>query len=286
MFETETALRFGSFALVQGALMLAERLIPWAQPNPAMGPQRWLPNFGLAAVGSLFLSFSVPLLAVGAAILAQRNGIGLLHWVDAPFWLAVPLTIVLMDLLIYWQRRVFHRVPSLRRLHRVHHTDPALDASSGLRFHPLEFWVSMRVRAAGVLALGAPPEAVLAFEILLAAASMFEHATIRVPGRVERAVGWLIVTPNQHRIHQSERREETDRHFGFFLSCWDRLFGTWRGRHEGELVLGVTGWRGAEEQTVSRPLVQPFRGPAFDAAAATAPAPRPRPGSAPSPDAA
>jgi len=255
----ETALRLGFFVLVLAALVLAERLIPWAQPNPAMGWRRWLPNFGLVAVGSVVLRFSVPVLAVGAAVLAERRGWGLFHWLDAPFWLALPLTVVLMDLLIYWQHRVFHAVPALWRLHRVHHADPELDASSGLRFHPLEFWVSMWVKVAAVLALGAPPEAVLAFEILLASASMFEHAAIRVPERVERAVGWLVVTPNQHRIHHSERREETDSHYGFFLSCWDRLFGTWRGRHEGQLVIGVEGWRAAEEQTLPRLLTQPFR---------------------------
>lgn len=282
MLEMETALRLGSFGLVLAALMLAERLVPWAQPRDVMGRRRWVPNVGLVAVGSVFLQFSVPILAVGAAMLAQRHGFGLLNWLDAPFWVALPVTVVLMDLLIYWQHRVFHAVPALWRLHRVHHADPELDASSGLRFHPLEFWVSMWVKVAGVLALGAPPEAVLVFEILLASASMFEHAAIRVPERVERAAGWLIVTPNQHRIHHSERREETDSHYGFFLSCWDRLFGTWRGRHEGELVLGVRDWRDEGEQTIPRLLLQPFRGPAFEAAP-TAPAPRPRSGSAPSP---
>jgi sterol desaturase/sphingolipid hydroxylase (fatty acid hydroxylase superfamily) len=117
----------------------------------------------------------------------------------------------------------------------------------------------MLVKMAAAAALGAPPEGVLAFEIILNAASLFEHAAIRLPPALDRALALVIVTPRLHRIHHSEREEETNSHYGFCLSVWDRLFGTWRGRWEGELVLGVRGWRAAEEQTLPRLLVQPFR---------------------------
>jgi len=205
MMSWEPLLRLGSFAAVLGTLLLAERLAPWAQPRP-LGWRRWLPNVGIVALGTVLLRFTIPLAAVAAALWAQGAGFGLFHWAGVPFWLALPLTVVLMDLLIYGQHRVFHAVPALWRLHRVHHADPELDASSGLRFHPLELWLSMWIKVGGVLLLGAPPEGVLLFEIVLTSASMFEHAAIRLPPRLDRALGWAIVTPTQHRIHHSERR--------------------------------------------------------------------------------
>lgn len=253
----EATLRLGAFAAVLLLLLAAERLLPWAQPRP-LGWRRWWPNFGLVALGSLLVRFALPLAAVGAAIWAERQGIGLMNWLDLPLWAALPLTVVLLDLLIYGQHRVFHAVPVLWRLHRVHHADPEMDATTGVRFHPFEIWISMVVKIAAAVALGAPPEGVIAFEILLNAASLFEHAAIRIPPRLDRALGLVIVTPNLHRIHHSEREAETNSHFGFCLSVWDRLFGTWRGRWEGDLVLGVRGWRAAEEQTLPRLLAQPF----------------------------
>jgi sterol desaturase/sphingolipid hydroxylase (fatty acid hydroxylase superfamily) len=253
---TESTLRLAAFLGVLLALLLAERLVPWAQPRP-LGWRRWVPNFGLVALGAALLRLGMPFVAVGAAAWAQGQGLGLLR--GLPLWAGVAASIVLLDLVIYAQHRVFHRVPLLWRLHRVHHADPELDASSGLRFHPIEIWLSMWVKIAAAVALGLPPEGVVAFEILLNASSMFEHAAIRIPPRLDRVLGWLIVTPRQHRIHHSERPEETDSHYGFFLSVWDRVFGSWRGSHQGELVLGVRGWRAADQQEIGALLAQPFR---------------------------
>jgi sterol desaturase/sphingolipid hydroxylase (fatty acid hydroxylase superfamily) len=265
---TEASLRLAAFLGVLALLLLAERLIPWAQPHP-LGWRRWLPNLGLVALGGVAVRFGLPLAAVGAALWAQAQGIGLLNWLDVPLWAGILLTVVLFDLLIYFQHRVFHAVPLLWRLHRVHHADPEMDATTGVRFHPVEIWISMVVKIAAAVALGAPPEGVVAFEILLNATSLFEHAAIRIPPALDRALGWVIVTPNLHRIHHSEREHETNSHYGFCLSLWDRIFGTWRGRWEGELVLGVRGWRAVPEQTLPRLLTQPFAG-----------APRVPPGSA------
>jgi len=260
--ESEATWRLGAFLGVLALLVLAERLIPWAQPHP-LGARRWLPNLGLVALGSVLVRFTLPLAAVGAAIWAQRADVGLMNWLDVPLWLALPLTVVVFDLLIYFQHRVFHAVPALWALHRVHHADPEMDASTGVRFHPVEIWLSMVIKIVFAVALGAPPEGIVVFEILLNATSLFEHAAIRIPPALDRALGWVIVTPNLHRIHHSEREQETNSHYGFCLSVWDRLFGTWRGRWEGELVLGVKGYRAVEEQTIPRLLVQPFvkRGP-------------------------
>ncbi|WP_191083775.1 sterol desaturase family protein [Roseococcus microcysteis] len=255
--EFEATLRLGAFAGVLAALILAERLLPWAQPRP-LGMRRWWPNLGLVAVGSVLVRFTLPLAAVAAAFWAQAQGIGLMNWLDLPLWVAIPLTVVVFDLLIYFQHRVFHHVPWLWRLHRVHHADPEMDATTGVRFHPVEIWLSMVIKIAFAVALGAPPEGILAFEILLNAASLFEHAAIRLPPKLDRALGWVIVTPNLHRIHHSERAHETNSHYGFCLSLWDRLFGTWRGKWEGELVLGVRGHREPDRQTLRRMLTQPL----------------------------
>jgi sterol desaturase/sphingolipid hydroxylase (fatty acid hydroxylase superfamily) len=255
--ESEASLRLAAFLGVLALLLLAERLVPWAQPHP-LGWRRWIPNFGLVALGAVVVRFGLPLAAVGAAAWAEARGVGLMNWAGLPLWASLPLTIVLFDLAIYLQHRVFHAVPVLWRLHRVHHADPEMDASTGLRFHPIELWLSMVIKIVLAVALGAPPEGVVLFEILLNATSLFEHAAIRIPPRLDRALGWVIVTPNLHRIHHSEREHETNSHYGFCLSVWDRLFGTWRGRWEGELVLGVQGYRAVEEQTLPRLLVQPF----------------------------
>lgn len=254
---TEGTLRLAAFLGVLAALLLAERLAPWANPRP-LGWRRWAPNLTLVAIGSVAVRFGLPLVAVGAAAWAQAHGFGLFHWLEVPFWPAVMLTVVGLDLLIYWQHRLFHAVPWLWRLHRVHHADPEMDATTGLRFHPVEIWLSMLVKIAAAVALGLPPEGVVAFEIVLNAASMFEHAAIRLPAGLDRVLSWVIVTPRQHRIHHSERPEETASHFGFFLSLWDRLFRTWRGAYQGRLVLGVRGYSSPAQQGVLPMLAQPF----------------------------
>jgi sterol desaturase/sphingolipid hydroxylase (fatty acid hydroxylase superfamily) len=170
--------------------------------------------------------------------------------------------VLLLDLLIYFQHRVFHAVPFLWRLHRVHHADPELDASSGLRFHPVEILLSMAIKMAAVVALGAPAEAVLVFEVLLNATSLFNHANLALPAWLDGALRLVLVTPDMHRVHHSEVREETDSDFGFCLSCWDRLFGTYRAEPAAGrlgMVIGVVEFRADQEQRLDRLLAQPFR---------------------------
>ncbi len=256
--ESEATWRLGAFLGVLALLVLAERLIPWAQPHP-LGARRWLPNLGLVALGSVLVRFTLPLAAVGAAIWAQRADVGLMNWLDVPLWLALPLTVVVFDLQIYFQHRVFHAVPALWALHRVHHADPEMDASTGVRFHPVEIWLSMVIKIVFAVALGAPPEGIVVFEILLNATSLFEHAAIRIPPALDRALGWVIVTPNLHRIHHSERRHETDSNFGFNLSVWDRWLGTLREQPDGPITLGIGAYGAARDQRIDQLVVQPFR---------------------------
>jgi sterol desaturase/sphingolipid hydroxylase (fatty acid hydroxylase superfamily) len=256
----EPAIRLAAFAGALLLLVVLERAFP-RRPR-TLGARRWLGNLGLAACGAAAVRLAAPAAAVGAALWAEARGIGLFPALGAPSWLAFALSLLLLDLLIYWQHRATHAVPPLWRLHRVHHADPELDASSGLRFHPLEILLSMALKAAAVVAFGAPPEAVLLFEVLLNATAMFNHSNLAIPPRLERVLRWVVVTPDLHRTHHSEAPDETDSVFGFCLPWWDRLFGTWRDApragHDG-VVLGVPGYRAAAEQRLDRLLLQPLR---------------------------
>ena len=252
----EVTIRLAAFLGILALLVLAERLWPWAYARP-LGARRWWGNLGLLAIGSLLIRLIVPAAAMGAAFWAENSGWGLLHGVSP--WLAIPLTVVLLDLLIYFQHRAFHHIPVLWRLHRVHHADTELDATSGLRFHPVELLLSVFIKMVAVVALGAPPEGVLLFEVLLNASSMFEHSAIALPRWLDRVLRPVIVTPSLHRIHHSVRREETNSNFGFNLSIWDRLFGTWRSDHEGPLKLGIGAFDGPGEQRLDKLLLQPLR---------------------------
>lgn len=223
----EPVARFAVFAAVLALMVLAETLAPARDRNFGRF-KRWPVNVVLTVLSTAMLRFLFPLLAVGAAIWAQSRGIGLLHWLALPYWLAFLASLVLLDVLIYGQHWAMHQVPILWRFHRVHHTDRDVDATTALRFHPGEIALSMGLKMGAVVALGAPPAAVIVFEIVLNAMAMFNHANWKMPAGVERVLRWLVVTPDMHRIHHSLKRDETDTNYGFNLSWWDRLFGTYR----------------------------------------------------------
>lgn len=260
MLTQEPVIRLSVFAAVLVAMALLEHAFP-RRPQ-RLSWRRWPSNFGLVALSSLLLRLVAPAGAVGVAVWAESRGLGLLPALGAPVWVALPVAVVLLDLLIYFQHRVFHAVPVLWRLHRVHHADPELDASSGLRFHPVEILLSLAIKAAAVVVLGAPAEAVLVFEVLLNATALFNHANLAIPAWLDRPLRWALVTPDMHRVHHSEIREETDSDFGFCLSCWDRIFGTYRAEPaKGQLgmVIGVEGFRADDEQRLDRLLLQPLK---------------------------
>jgi sterol desaturase/sphingolipid hydroxylase (fatty acid hydroxylase superfamily) len=173
--------------------------------------------------------------------------------------------VILLDLAIYLQHVLFHAVPTLWRLHRMHHADLEIDVSTGLRFHPIEILLSMVVKLALVIALGAPALSVLIFEVLLNATSMFNHSNIYIPESVDCIIRWFIVTPDMHRVHHSIQARETNSNFGFNLPWWDRLFGTYRAQpaagHEG-MTIGIEQFRDPRELRLDRMLLQPFRGDA------------------------
>lgn len=260
MLSHEPLIRLSVFAAVLLAMALLEHAFPRRPQRLAW--RRWPSNLGLVALSSVLLRLVAPAGTVGVALWAESQGLGLFRWLEAPFWTAAPLTVLLLDLIIYLQHRVFHAVPVLWRLHRVHHADPELDASSGLRFHPVEILLSLGIKAVAVVALGAPAEAVLAFEVLLNATALFSHANLALPAWVDGPLRWVLVTPDMHRVHHSEIERETNSDFGFCLSVWDRIFGTYIAEPaKGQLgmVIGIDGFRADREQRIDRLLVQPFR---------------------------
>ncbi|GGJ33423.1 sterol desaturase family protein [Neoroseomonas lacus] len=260
MLAQEPVIRLSVFAAVLVAMALLEHAFPRRPQRLAW--RRWPSNLGLVALSSVLLRLVAPAGVVGVAIWAQGRGIGLFPALDVPAWAAGAMSVVLLDLLVYVQHRVFHAVPVLWRLHRVHHADPELDASSGLRFHPVEILLSLGIKAVAVVALGAPPEAVLLFEVLLNATALFNHANLALPAWLDRALRQVLVTPDMHRIHHSEIRAETDSDFGFCLSCWDRIFGTYVAEPaKGQLgmVIGVEGLRADAQQRLDRLLIQPLK---------------------------
>lgn len=260
----EDQVRLGVFLGVLAVMMLWELAAPLRRAEiPRV--VRWTNNVALVVVDGLVVRLAFPVLAVGAAVWAEARGIGLLPALGWPGAVAILVTLVALDLAIWVQHRVFHAVPLLWRLHRMHHADLDFDATTGLRFHPVEVLISMAIKIAVVVALGAPPVAVLVFEVLLNATSVFNHGNVALPARIERIVRAAVVTPGMHRVHHSAIPEETNSNFGFNLSVWDRLFGTYRpAPRDGDLAMtiGLREFRDPAELRLDRMLLQPFRTPA------------------------
>ncbi len=190
--------------------------------------ERWPTNLGLTALNSLLVWGMVGGISYTIARFTAEQGVGMLHWLVLPGWAAVMVTLLVLDFALYVQHMLFHAMPLLWRLHRVHHADLGLDATTGLRFHPIEIFLSLGLKAAVIVLLGATPWAVIAFEAFLNASSVFNHGNVAIPMHVDRWLCWVVVTPDMHRIHHSTRVVETNSNFGFSVSWWDRLCGTYR----------------------------------------------------------
>jgi sterol desaturase/sphingolipid hydroxylase (fatty acid hydroxylase superfamily) len=257
----EPLLRGGAFAGIL-LVMAAWEIIAPRRDQSQQRWRRWPGNLGIVVLNTVLLRVMFPLGAVGVAALAQQRGIGLFNAAHAWPWLSITVSMLLLDLAIYAQHVVFHRVPWLWRLHRMHHADTALDVTSGARFHPIEILLSMAFKVAIVLAFGVPPLAVLLFEVVLNATAMFNHANVRLPIPMDRLLRCLVVTPDMHRVHHSVIAAETDSNFGFNLSCWDRLFGTYRAQPEAghqAMIIGLPEFREADEARIDRMLTLPWR---------------------------
>jgi len=217
---------------------------------------------GVTVLDTVLGRIVAPTGAAGFALFAEERGWGLFNMVALPSWLELLLALFLLDLAIYLQHRLFHYVPVLSRLHRMHHADLDVDVTTGARFHPLEILLSLGIKFLVVVPLGASPLAVLLFEITLNGTSMFNHSNVRVAPAIERLLRWLVVTPDMHRVHHSIMRRETNSNFGFNFSWWDRLFGTYRHQPEAgheAMTLGIGQFRDPRELRLDRMLTQPFR---------------------------
>jgi sterol desaturase/sphingolipid hydroxylase (fatty acid hydroxylase superfamily) len=254
---TRLGIFVGVFALIAAAEMFWPRR---TQDMPRAG--RWPGNLGIVALDTIFLRLIFPMTAVGFALFVEQRGWGLFNALALPGWIAVTASVALLDLTIYLQHVLFHAVPTLWRLHRMHHADLAFDVTTGLRFHPIEIIISMAIKFAAVAALGATAIAVLIFEVLLNATSMFSHGNLKIPGKIDRWLRWLVVTPDMHRVHHSILPNETNSNFGFNLPWWDRLFGTYKpaptAGHQ-QMTIGIEQFRQPRELRLDRMLLQPFR---------------------------
>jgi sterol desaturase/sphingolipid hydroxylase (fatty acid hydroxylase superfamily) len=261
----EPALRLFAFVAVLAVMASWEILAP-RRSRSLSRRQRWPANLGIVALNTLIVRLPLPAAAVGVALTAESHSWGLLHHAGIPAWAALVAGIVLLDLAIYLQHVMFHAVPALWRLHRMHHADLDIDVTTGARFHPVEIVLSIFIKFAVIVALGVPPAAVVLFEVLLNATSLFNHSNVRMPAALDRTLRWVVVTPDMHRVHHSIERDETDSNFGFNLSLWDRLFRTYRAQpragHDG-MTIGIANFRDpAECESLLGMLAIPFRNPA------------------------
>lgn len=247
----------GAFAVLAGL----ELAMPFRRASQAKG-KRWFGNLALFVIDTLAVRLLLPLAMVGTAKVAAERGWGLFNAVEVPFWLALGVTVLVLDLAIYLQHWATHRVPILWRLHRVHHTDRDFDVTTAARFHPGEILLSTVYKGAVVAALGAPVMAVFVFETAFVVLTLWTHANLALPPALDRVVRWFLVTPTMHRIHHSEHQPETDSNYGTFLSGWDRLFRTYTAEArepQRDMAIGLGEWRGDQTAGLGFSLLLPFR---------------------------
>lgn len=261
---SEPLLRFSVFAAVLLAIALIELLIPRRSPGTPKA-RRWATNFAIVAIDTLVVrlmgALAVPLVAVAAALHAEAQGWGLFNVVAWPYWLEFILALLILDLAIWFQHYVSHKVPLFWRLHKVHHADVDLDVSTAIRFHPVEIALSMLWKIVIAYVFGPAAAAVVVFEVLLNACAMFNHANIALPLWLDRILRTVIVTPDMHRVHHSVIRREHDSNYGFNLSIWDRLFGTYTAQpemgHE-HMTIGLSEYQSRKPTRLLWSLALPF----------------------------
>jgi sterol desaturase/sphingolipid hydroxylase (fatty acid hydroxylase superfamily) len=264
LLDNEPLIRMGCFLFMLIGVALWEVAAP-RRDTIISRWLRWSNNLGIVALNSIVVRLIFPTAAIGIAALAESRGWGLFNIIALPPWVAIAASIVFFDFAIYLQHLLFHAVPVLWRFHRMHHADLEFDVTTGSRFHTVEILLSMGIKFLIVVTLGAPAVAVLIFEVLLNATSMFNHGNVRIPTRLDRKLRLFIVTPDMHRVHHSIRPEETNSNFGFNFPWWDRFLGTYRAQpaagHE-HMTIGIERFRTQRDLWLDRMLVQPFLGDA------------------------
>jgi len=227
---------------------------------------RWLNNISLALIASVVTRLILPISLVSFAIVCQNSSWGLFN---QDFFLNVNsltifiVSLILFDCIIYWQHRIFHYVPFLWRLHKVHHSDQSFDVTTGIRFHPLEILLSIAIKFAVVFIFGISAESIIVFEVMLNALALFNHSNVKIPLGIDYYLRKLIVTPDMHRVHHSQIPSETNSNFGFNISFWDRLFGSYQDQpslgHEG-IEIGLKDYNNSDlPKQLSSLLLMPFK---------------------------
>jgi sterol desaturase/sphingolipid hydroxylase (fatty acid hydroxylase superfamily) len=268
--STEMLIRFGCFVGLFGVLAALESWFPRRVRGVARR-LRWPSNLGISVVNQILVRLILPASAMALAVVVEQKGWGLLGLLAAAPWLEILLAVLVLDLTIYWQHRAFHAVPVLWRFHRMHHADTEFDVTTGIRFHPLSILPSAFIKLGAVLIIGPAPLAVLIFEVLLNATSLFNHSNLRIPLAFDRILRFLVVTPDMHRVHHSIETAETNRNFGFNFPLWDRLFRSYQAqpaKGHTDMVIGLQRFREPQEQRLDRLLLQPFRPPETDSESA------------------
>ena len=261
LFDIETFARVMPFFLILLAMISWEYLAPRRMEQKRT--LRWPGNLGIFVFNVVVLML-MPITAVSAALVSIEYRFGLFFLFEVDFWPKVAITILLLDLLIYWQHRLFHKFEILWRIHRMHHTDIDFDVSTALRFHPLEMALSMMIKAAAIILIGAPVFAVVVFEVILNGCAMFNHSNIKIPYWLDDFMRKIIVTPDMHRVHHSTDENEHNQNYGFALSVWDRVFGSYTaqpGQPHDKMTIGLEIFNSPSEARFVRLVTQPFRIP-------------------------
>lgn len=260
LYQNEGIIRLSAFLVGFFSLALWE----WVSPKRELTQvrlKRWINNFVLVICGTIAVRLLVPVAVISIAYLAEKNHWGLANNLDISLWLKIVIAFVLLDLAIYFQHATFHTLPILWRIHRVHHSDLDCDVSTGLRFHPVEILISILIKFIAILVIGAPVISVILFEIVLNFMSMFTHSNIHLNKPFERALRWFIVTPDMHRLHHSNLENETNSNFGFNISLWDRVFGTYMAKpKDGQLgmTIGLSEFQKPKWQGIKGLLRMPY----------------------------
>jgi sterol desaturase/sphingolipid hydroxylase (fatty acid hydroxylase superfamily) len=260
--STEIAIRLGVFLGIFVLVAVCEILAP-RRILTTPKASRWFANLMIIGLNPLSVRLVFPVLPAAMALLATERQWGLLNNVDLPYWIEVTMGVVALDLSIYLQHVLHHAIPTLWRLHMVHHADLDYDLTTGLRFHPMEIIISMGIKLTMVAALGPPASAVLIFEVALNATAMFNHSNIRIPIAVDRVLRLFVVTPDMHRVHHSVIIRETNSNYGFNLPWWDRLLGTYKDQPDKghtDMIIGLSQYRDPRKLTLTRLLILPFVG--------------------------
>lgn len=262
VLHNEAAIRAGFFFGIFFAVALWEMINPKRALSVSKAT-RWLNNLGIVFFNTFLLRVLFPLMAVGLAAIAEKENWGFLNNFVLPYGVKFLSAIIFLDFAIYMQHVMVHAIPLLWRLHRMHHADLDYDVTTGSRFHPLEIILSMIIKMFVVAALGAPPESVVIFEILLNATAMFNHGNIKLPANMDSILRLLIVTPDMHRVHHSAKPRETNSNYGFSFPWWDGFFGTYCAQpEEGHLkmTIGLNQFREIKFLKFHWLLIQPFIG--------------------------